>query len=112
VLFRPGLGRLILELCNWVAGTRIGTPATTLIPILMGTRMGTLMVPIRVPGEPSGAPVWAGQDASRGGVTRKNRAWLRPLRSVGVPPASRLGRARTLHAGMPWGMWAPGPAGR
>jgi DNA-binding transcriptional MerR regulator len=35
-----------------------------------------------------------------------------PLRYVGVPPASRLGRARTPHVGMPLGMWAPGPAGR
>jgi len=29
-----------------------------------------------------------------------------------VPPASRLGRARTLDDRMPWGMWAPDPAGR
>jgi hypothetical protein len=35
-----------------------------------------------------------------------------PLRYVGVPPASRLGRARTPEEGMPLGMWAPGPAGR
>jgi hypothetical protein len=35
-----------------------------------------------------------------------------PLRYVGVPSASRLGRARTPHEGMPPGMWAPDPAGR
>jgi hypothetical protein len=35
-----------------------------------------------------------------------------PLRYVGVPPASQLGRARTLDDGMPLGMWAPDPAGK
>ena len=41
---------------------------------------------------------------------RKGRA--APLRYVGVPPTSRLGRARTLDEGIQVETWAPGPVGR
>jgi hypothetical protein len=73
----------MMELLVGLLSTRIGTQTTTLIPTLMGTRIPTLM----------------GTQATRVAGWPASRLFqqVRTLRYVGVPPASPLGRARTLN---------------
>jgi hypothetical protein len=85
-LFPTGPERCLGNCLVALLGTRIGTPTTTVIPTMMGTQATAYLC------EPASDRL-PRSDAQRGGVTPQNPARPpAPLRYVGVPPASRLGR--------------------
>ncbi len=94
--------------------TRSGTPSATLIPTLMGTLIPTLMgtqATAYLSTPPSG-PSPQVIPLSGAGSRAKSARDPAPLRYVGVPPTSRLGRTRTLCKGIQVETWAPAPTGR
>jgi len=95
-------------------GTRIGTLRATLIPTLMGTLIPTLMgtQAIAYLDSPADAPFALVSPLSGAGSRAKSARDPAPLRYVGVPPTSRLGRTQTLDEGIQVETGSPAPAGR
>jgi hypothetical protein len=100
---------------SWLWRSPRTTPLiTTSTPTVMGTSTPTVMGPqatvyLWVPAKVPFALVrWLSGAESRAKTARDSA----PLRYVGVPPTSRLGRTRTPDEGIRLRMWAPAPAGR